>query len=127
MLVSAILATVTSCKSSASAAIRELLTRAMLTTAGLAPHDLIRDLSRRMRCRECDEKDGVDISASTDQSRDQLTTLSHQFEQLAECEDILNTRAKFQTDPLPPREARTAADVDRRPYPSAALPEMGST
>jgi hypothetical protein len=66
-------------------------------------------------------------SASTDQSRDQLTTLSHQFEQLAECEDILNTRVKLQTDPLPAREARTAPDVDRRPYPSAALPEMGST
>ena len=40
----------------------ELLTRAMLTTAGLAPHDVIKDLARRMRCRECDEKGRVDIS-----------------------------------------------------------------
>jgi hypothetical protein len=34
----------------------------MLTTAGLAPYDLIKELARRMRCRECDEKGGVDIS-----------------------------------------------------------------
>ena len=84
----------------------------------------IRAVNYRAKVRELR---ALAASASTDQSRDQLTTLSHQFEQLAECEDILNTRVKFQTDPLFPRETRTAADVDRRPYPSAALPEMGST
>ena len=40
----------------------QMLTGAMLTTAGLAPHDVIKDLARRMRCRECDEKGRVDIS-----------------------------------------------------------------
>jgi len=84
----------------------------------------IRAVNYRAKVRELR---ALAASASTDQSRDQLTTLSHQFEQLAECEDILNTRVKLQTDPLPAREARTAPDVDRRPYPSAALPEMGST
>jgi hypothetical protein len=40
----------------------ELLTGAMLTTAGLQPYDVIKDLVRRMRCRECEEKGHVDIS-----------------------------------------------------------------
>jgi hypothetical protein len=33
----------------------ELLTAAMLATAGVAPDRKVADLSRRMRCRECDE------------------------------------------------------------------------
>jgi len=33
----------------------ELLTAAMLATAGVAPDCKVLDLSRRMRCRECDE------------------------------------------------------------------------
>ena len=32
----------------------ELLTTAMLATAGVAPDRKVLDLSRRMRCRECD-------------------------------------------------------------------------
>ena len=40
----------------------ELLTGAMLATAGLQPYDVIKDLTRRLRGRECDEKGRVDIS-----------------------------------------------------------------
>jgi hypothetical protein len=40
----------------------ELLTSAMLGTAGLSPHPIIIDLERRMRCRECDARGHVDIS-----------------------------------------------------------------
>lgn len=34
----------------------ELLTAAMLATAGVAPDRKILDLGTRMRCRECDER-----------------------------------------------------------------------
>jgi hypothetical protein len=40
----------------------ESLTGVMLKTAGLAPHALIKDLDRRMRCRECDARGHVSIS-----------------------------------------------------------------
>jgi hypothetical protein len=39
----------------------ELLTAAMLLTAGLPPHAVIVDLERRMRCRECDARGRVSI------------------------------------------------------------------
>jgi hypothetical protein len=41
---------------------RELLTAHMLATAGLPPYEVIVQLGRRMRCRECDAKGRVDIS-----------------------------------------------------------------
>jgi hypothetical protein len=44
----------------------------------------IRAVNYRAKVRELS---ALAASASTDQSRDQLTTLSRQFEQLAECED----------------------------------------
>jgi hypothetical protein len=34
----------------------ELLTAALLGTAGLRPHTVIMELVRRMRCRECDTR-----------------------------------------------------------------------
>jgi hypothetical protein len=40
----------------------ELLTAAMLATAGLLPHTVIVDLERRMRCRECDARGQASIS-----------------------------------------------------------------
>jgi hypothetical protein len=40
----------------------ESLTALMLKTAGLPPHAVIRDLERRMRCRECDARGKVSIS-----------------------------------------------------------------
>jgi hypothetical protein len=40
----------------------ESLTALMLKTAGLAPHTVIKDLDRRMRCRECDARGHVLIS-----------------------------------------------------------------
>jgi hypothetical protein len=40
----------------------ELLTRAMLKTAGLSEHEPIRGLNGRLRCRECDAKGKVDVS-----------------------------------------------------------------
>jgi hypothetical protein len=40
----------------------ELLTAAMLRTAGLPEHTVIVDLQRRMRCRECDERGKVVVS-----------------------------------------------------------------
>jgi hypothetical protein len=40
----------------------ETLTGLMLRTAGLPPHSAIKDLDRRMRCRECDARGRVTIS-----------------------------------------------------------------
>ena len=40
----------------------ELLTAAMLATAGVAPDRKILDLGRRMRCRECDEQGRAVVS-----------------------------------------------------------------
>jgi hypothetical protein len=40
----------------------EMLTVAMLRTAGLSDHEPIRGLHSRLRCRECDEKGEVDLS-----------------------------------------------------------------
>jgi hypothetical protein len=40
----------------------ELLTAAMLATAGLPPYEIIVHLAPRMRCRECDEKGRVVVS-----------------------------------------------------------------
>src|SRR5271154_2995355 len=40
----------------------ERLTALMLKTAGLPPHAVIKDLDRRMRCRECDARGRVSIS-----------------------------------------------------------------
>jgi hypothetical protein len=40
----------------------ELLTAAMLRTAGVAEHQRIVQLQRQMRCRECDEKGKADVS-----------------------------------------------------------------
>jgi hypothetical protein len=40
----------------------ERLTGPMLLTAGVAPHQPIRDLERRLRCRECDAKGKVVVT-----------------------------------------------------------------
>ena len=40
----------------------EMLTGAMLRTAGLSEHEPIRGLNSRLRCRECDAKGKVDVS-----------------------------------------------------------------
>lgn len=40
----------------------ELLTGAMLKTAGVPEHQVIVGLKRLFRCRECDEKGRVDVS-----------------------------------------------------------------
>jgi hypothetical protein len=40
----------------------ELLTAAMLTTAGVAPDRKVLDLGGRMRCRECDERGRAVVS-----------------------------------------------------------------
>jgi len=40
----------------------ELLTAAMLSTAGVKPSDGLADLAPRLRCRECDERGKVMIS-----------------------------------------------------------------
>lgn len=40
----------------------ELLTLGMLRTAGLSEHEQIRNLPRRLRCRECDAKGKADLS-----------------------------------------------------------------
>jgi hypothetical protein len=40
----------------------EMLTGAMLRTAGLSEHEPIRGLDRRLRCRECDAKGKVELS-----------------------------------------------------------------
>ena len=40
----------------------ELLTAAMLGTAGVAPHVKVVDLSHRLRCRECDARGKAVIS-----------------------------------------------------------------
>jgi hypothetical protein len=40
----------------------ELLTAAMLTTAGVAPDRKILNLGTRMRCRECDERGRAVVS-----------------------------------------------------------------
>jgi hypothetical protein len=42
----------------------ELLTLAMLRTAGIAEHRKILDLQAHMRCRECDELGNVMVSIS---------------------------------------------------------------
>lgn len=40
----------------------ELLTAAMLRTAGLSDHEFIKLIGRRLRCRECDAKGKADVS-----------------------------------------------------------------
>lgn len=40
----------------------ELLTAAMLRTAGVTEHRKLLDLQQHLRCRECDERGRVDIS-----------------------------------------------------------------
>jgi hypothetical protein len=40
----------------------EMLSVAMLRTAGLSEHEPIRGLDSRLRCRECDEKSKVALS-----------------------------------------------------------------
>jgi hypothetical protein len=40
----------------------EMLTGAMLMTAGLSENEQIRGLNSRLRCRECDAKGKVDVS-----------------------------------------------------------------
>ena len=40
----------------------EMLTGAMLMTAGVSEHEQIRGLTRRLRCRECDARGKVDVS-----------------------------------------------------------------
>ena len=40
----------------------EMLTGAMLRTAGLSEHEPTRGLNRRLRCRECDAKGKVELS-----------------------------------------------------------------
>jgi hypothetical protein len=40
----------------------EMLTAAMLRTAGASAHEQIRNLPRRLRCRECDVKGKADVS-----------------------------------------------------------------
>ena len=39
----------------------ELLTRAMLATAGVASDQKVLDLGSRMRCRECDERGRAEV------------------------------------------------------------------
>ena len=40
----------------------EMLTRAMLRTAGVSDNEQVRNLNRRLRCRECDVKGNADVS-----------------------------------------------------------------
>jgi len=40
----------------------ELLTAAILTTASMKPHELLLDLERRLRCRECDARGRAVVS-----------------------------------------------------------------
>jgi hypothetical protein len=40
----------------------EMLTASMLRTAGVAEYQRIKELSRRLRCRECDERGRVHIT-----------------------------------------------------------------
>lgn len=40
----------------------EMLTGAMLLTAGVSEHEQIRGLSHRLRCRECDTKGKAELS-----------------------------------------------------------------
>lgn len=40
----------------------ELLTAAMLATAGMKPHERITELERRLRCRECDARGQAMVS-----------------------------------------------------------------
>ena len=40
----------------------ESLTGLMLKTAGLPPHEAIKDLDRKMRCRECNARGHLSIS-----------------------------------------------------------------
>jgi hypothetical protein len=47
----------------------ELLTAAILATAGVAPDRKVLDLGRRMRCRECDERGRAIVSIRWDTSR----------------------------------------------------------
>jgi hypothetical protein len=42
----------------------ELLTAAMLATAGVEPYRKVLDLGARMRCRECDERGRAAVSVS---------------------------------------------------------------
>ena len=44
----------------------ELLTAAMMTTAGVEQHCKVQDLGSRMRCRDCDEKGRAVISIRWD-------------------------------------------------------------
>jgi hypothetical protein len=52
----------TSSSSSARGDHSESLTGLMLKTAGLPPHEAIKDLDRKMRCRECNARGHVSIS-----------------------------------------------------------------
>jgi hypothetical protein len=40
----------------------ELLTKTMLTAAGLRPDHLLADLGRRLRCRQCNRKGQLTVS-----------------------------------------------------------------
>jgi hypothetical protein len=40
----------------------EMLTAAMLRTAGVSEHEQVRGLNRRLRWRECDAKGKVDVT-----------------------------------------------------------------
>jgi hypothetical protein len=39
-----------------------MLTATMLKAAGVQHQTFVRDLGRKMRCRECDERGNVDVS-----------------------------------------------------------------